>query len=69
VVEPPLPKVVYHTVGKGESLSTIAEKHYGDERHWRHIYEANRQIIGANPDRLQPGMRLRIPSPEEIAGP
>ena len=69
VIEPPLPKVIYHTVAKGENLSQISEQHYGDQRHWKVIYQANRDIIGANPDKLRPGTKLRIPSPEEIAGP
>jgi len=67
-VEPALPAVVYHTVGEGESLSRIAEQHYGHERHWQVIYEANRSVIGDNPNRLKPGTKLRIPSPEEVLG-
>jgi nucleoid-associated protein YgaU len=28
---------------------------------WRAIYDANRTAIGGDPDRLEVGMRLRIP--------
>ncbi len=48
----------YYTVQAGDTLSTIAM----DERvRWRKIYAANRVVIGSNPDRLQVGMKLRIP--------
>ena len=48
----------YYTVRSGDTLSTIAV----DERiGWRAIYAANRTAIGSNPDRLQVGMKLRIP--------
>ncbi len=51
----------YYTVRSGDTLSTIAEKHYRSESRWRDIYNANRSAIGGNPDRLQVGMKLRIP--------
>jgi len=49
-----------HTVGKGESLSEIAIRYYGDGKRWNEIYAANKEII-TNPDLLEAGMVLRIP--------
>jgi nucleoid-associated protein YgaU len=42
-------------------LRTIAEQQYGDQALWQKLYQANTDVIGNNPDALQPGMRLRIP--------
>jgi len=50
-----------HTVRSGETLSSIARQYYGDDNKWHVIYEANRSIIGSDPDRLREGMKLVIP--------
>jgi nucleoid-associated protein YgaU len=50
-----------YTVKKGDSLSKIAKRVYGDAQQWRRIYEANRAIIGENPDLIQPGQALKLP--------
>ena len=50
----------YYTVVKGDSLSKIAEREYGDANRWREIYEANRASI-KNPNLIYPGQKLRIP--------
>jgi nucleoid-associated protein YgaU len=50
-----------HVVADNESLSSIAGAEYGDTGRWPEIYRANRQIIGSNPDKIVPGMRLVIP--------
>jgi nucleoid-associated protein YgaU len=60
-----------HVVGSGETLSGIAKAYYGDPNKWRIIYEANRAIIGADPNDLNVGMKLTIPpapKPAEQAG-
>lgn len=49
-----------YTVQRGDSLSRIAKELYGDASEWRHIFEANRDII-TNPDLIHPGQVLRIP--------
>jgi nucleoid-associated protein YgaU len=49
-----------YTVRKGDSLSKIAKREYGDAQQWRRIYEANRDVI-ENPDLIYPGQVLRIP--------
>jgi nucleoid-associated protein YgaU len=51
-----------HTVDKGESLWAIAEQELGDGKRWREIYDANKDVIGDNPDLIKPGQELKIPS-------
>ena len=55
-------RTLSHVVGSGDTLSSIASSFYGDIGRWRVIYEANRALIGADPDRLAVGMRLVIPA-------
>jgi len=59
----------YHTVQKGESLYKIAELYYGSgaKGNCDVIYNANKKII-TKPDVINPGWKLRIPYPEEVAG-
>ncbi|MBD0331874.1 MAG: LysM peptidoglycan-binding domain-containing protein [Chitinophagaceae bacterium] len=47
-----------YIVKKGDTLSAIGKKH-GVK--WQRIYEANKDII-KDPDLIQPGWKLRIPS-------
>ncbi|MGH9201300.1 MAG: LysM peptidoglycan-binding domain-containing protein [Vicinamibacterales bacterium] len=49
-----------YTVQKGDSLSRIAKREYGDAQQWRRIYDANRDLI-KDPDLIQPGWTLTIP--------
>ena len=49
-----------YTVKKGDSLSKIAKRVYGDAQQWRKIHEANRDII-ENPDLIYPGQVLKLP--------
>ena len=49
-----------YTVVKGDSLSKIAKREYGDANKWRTIYEANRGLI-KDPDLIYPGQLLNIP--------
>ena len=37
----------------GDTLLTIAEQFYGDATQWRKIYDANKDVIGADPDKLK----------------
>jgi len=48
-------------VQSGDTLLTIAEQFYGDGTQWRRIYDANKDVIGADPDKLKIGMKLKIP--------
>ena len=47
-----------HTVVGGDTLGAIAGK-YGTT--WQVLYEANKAVIGSNPNLIQPGMVLVIP--------
>ena len=49
-----------YTVVKGDSLSKIAQREYGDAKQWTRIYEANRDTI-QDPDLIEPGQTLRLP--------
>ena len=51
-----------YTVVSGDSLSHIAKNHYGDATKWHQIYEANKGIIGSNPDHIEVGQVLTLPS-------
>ncbi|TGE13091.1 LysM peptidoglycan-binding domain-containing protein [Hymenobacter elongatus] len=51
-----------YTVVSGDSLSKIAKNHYGDAAKWHQIYEANKAIIGANPDHIEVGQQLTLPT-------
>jgi nucleoid-associated protein YgaU len=49
-----------HVVVKGDTLSKIAAKYYGDPSLYKKIFEANRDVI-KNPDLIQIGWKLKIP--------
>jgi LysM repeat protein len=51
-----------YTVRAGDSLWSIAQQFYGDGNQWNTIYDANRQVIGPDPNNLRPGIVLTIPS-------
>jgi LysM repeat protein len=56
-----------HTVVAGDSLSRIARSYYGDMHKWPVIFEANRAVIGRNPNIIKPGEKLIIPELPTIA--
>lgn len=49
-----------YTVKKGDTLTAIAKRLMGSSN-WRPIYNANRAVIGGNPNRIYPGQKLVIP--------
>ena len=49
-----------YTVVKGDTLSKIAKRFYGNAADWKRIYEANKDSIN-NPDLIYPGQTFRIP--------
>jgi nucleoid-associated protein YgaU len=50
-----------HTVAKGESLSKIAKKYYGDPMKYHQIFKANTDQL-KNPDVIHPDQVLVIPN-------
>jgi murein DD-endopeptidase MepM/ murein hydrolase activator NlpD len=48
-----------YTVAAGDTLSSIAQSQ-GVEGGWRSLYDANRDIVGADPDLIEPGQELTL---------
>ncbi len=53
-----------YTVKKNDTLQKISHQFYGTTRKWKEIYEANTDIL-KSPDKVYPGMKLRIPDLSE----
>ncbi|MCI8430465.1 MAG: LysM peptidoglycan-binding domain-containing protein [Lachnospiraceae bacterium] len=51
-----------YTVVKGDCLWNIAKKFYGNGSKYSVIYNANRSVIGGNPNLIYPGQVLTIPA-------
>lgn len=53
-----------YTVKQGDTLSGVSLHFYGNgtEEYWRKIYDANRQVIGDDPNLIKPGERLTVPA-------
>lgn len=56
----PEPEAQYHDVVRGDTLSAIAKKFYGDANKYPVIFEANKPML-SHPDKIYPGQKLRIP--------
>lgn len=50
-----------YTVGRGETLGSVAKEVLGDANRWPELYEYNKDAIGNNPNKLKPGTELQIP--------
>jgi len=50
-----------YIVKDGDDLHYLAARFYGNARLWTKIYEANRKVLGNNPNVLTRGTRLIIP--------
>lgn len=50
-----------YEIQAGDTLATIAQQFYGDPTQWRRIYDANKDAIGDDPDKLKLGAKLSIP--------
>lgn len=48
-------------VARGETLSQIAGRELGSIERWKALYEANKDVVGPDPDVVYAGMRLRVP--------
>lgn len=59
----PAPAVAQtYTVVKGDSLCGIAKRFYGNGSKYTIIYNANKSVIGGNPNLIYPGQVLTIPA-------
>jgi nucleoid-associated protein YgaU len=54
------PEATFYTVKSGDTLSKIAQEHYGSASKYPAIFEANRPML-TDPDKIYPGQVLRIP--------
>jgi Dyp-type peroxidase family len=59
-IQQPIPSRTY-VVGQGDDLSKIAQRAYGNESFFNVIYNANKNVIGSNPDAIVAGQILYIP--------
>lgn len=50
----------FHDVAKGDTLSAIAKRYYGDANKYHAIFDANRPML-SDPNKIYPGQKLRIP--------
>lgn len=57
-----------YTVVKGDTLSGIAERVYGNMHKWKPIYFANKSVIGHNPNLIEIGQQLFLPVLKRPAG-
>ena len=60
-----------YVVRPGDSLSSIALDHPGAgslEDRWRAIWQANRDVVGDDPDLILPGQALRLPTHHQQDG-
>lgn len=59
-VSNPEPAATFYVVKRGDSLSKIAKKEYGDAKLYMKIFEANKPLL-KDPNLIHPGQTLRIP--------
>jgi hypothetical protein len=58
---PAKPAATMVTVRRGDTLSGLAASNYGDWRYWPLLWQANRSVVGTNPNRLKRGAVLTVP--------
>ncbi|HEY6544828.1 MAG TPA: LysM peptidoglycan-binding domain-containing protein [Dokdonella sp.] len=61
ITDTEVPESRTYTVERGDSLSKIAKREYGNANRWRVIFEANRDLLD-DPDLIKPGQVLKIPA-------
>ncbi|CZE46752.1 peptidoglycan-binding protein LysM [Campylobacter geochelonis] len=54
----------YYEIQKGDNLSKISKKFYGNPNLYNKIFEANREVI-KDMDLIYPGQKIRIPKLEK----
>jgi nucleoid-associated protein YgaU len=58
--EPDAPACTFHMVERGDTLSAVAKKAYGNANLYMKIFEANKPML-SHPDKIYPGQNLIIP--------
>ncbi len=48
-------------VNPGDSLCTLAAKYYGTDEYWPLLWDANRDLVGSNPNRIDTRKPLSVP--------
>lgn len=61
---PQTAKVEFYVIQKGDTLSGVAKRFYGDANAYPRLFEANREVI-KDADLIFPGQKIRIPLPAE----
>ena len=56
---PPQPDVEYYTIVSGDTLSKIAQRHYGNAMDYPKLFEANREVI-KDPDLVTPTGKFNV---------
>jgi LysM repeat protein len=51
-----------YTVVSGDSLSLISGKYWKDVLLWPILYDANKALVGPDPNKIYPGQKLTVPS-------
>jgi len=57
---PQTAEVEFYVIEKGDSLSAVAKRFYGDANAYPRIFEANREVI-KDANLIYPGQKIRIP--------
>ncbi len=53
--------VRHHTVARGDTLFSLAQRYYGSRSKWRQLLEANRDLLPSEGAPLKIGMDLKVP--------
>jgi len=59
------PPPTSYTVKAGDNLTTIAKVQLGDSSRWKEIYELNKDALGNDPDKVEVGTVLKLPSSDK----
>ncbi len=56
-----------YTIRAGDCLWNIAKNQMGDALKWQDIFNANKDILGSNPDLIHPGTTINLPGQDVAA--
>ena len=55
------PNLPTYTTQPGDTMYTVAKSQYGNGNQWKKVYEANKEVVGSNPNMPYSGKVLKIP--------